>query len=313
MSRVRSGETELTMVSSHVERTTGEEGRDISEDDFFRTVQTEGVLIDGSYYATTGTGKSTRYHEYDSQTVSGLVYPDDVDEDSAKAAGITEVKNHEESLVADVKKTDLGDVYDKYVDGFGHAGIAFQEEAAEEAAEEDDEPEPMDDDELVENIQELYGATGFFAEDEDGEQKVVSLATREGRLMGYITGSHVGSTPTSLESVDDYRHAVFQSLTGDAATEEDQLADLEGPDEVPIATDGMMEKFKESGQSVQDDEELKEKLSEDVKRRWEDGQYDHLRKDDEDDEDEADADEGDESDESADADDGPEDADDDGE
>lgn len=258
------------------------------KDEFFRIVQTEGVTLDGSYYATTGTGKATRYHEYDTQVVSGLARPDGMDEQKAEAAGITEVENHEEALLNDLKKADLEPVFEKYTDGFGHSGIAIQEEAPEPDDEDDDVPD-MTAEEAAETIRQNYDEHGLFAEDEDGEQKVVSLAHPDARLMGYITGSHVGSLPVEgMDSVDDYREAVFHALGADLADTDDDaepIVAFGSPDDVPIATDDMMAKFEASGQRVAEDEDLKEKLSEQVKNRWEDGEYDHLRKEDEEPED----------------------------
>ena len=132
---------------------------------------------------------------------------------------------------------------------------------------EDDEVESRTRDEALAFVQETV-------EEHDGcvvtDDMVVSLVT--GDEMGYITGSHVKASPAPVETVDEYRQLVVQAMDGEMAT-----------DEVPIAPDGLMEKFKSYGDH---DEDTIEQLSEQNKARWEDGEYDHLRKDDDEDEDE---------------------------
>lgn len=243
--------------------------------DFFEAMREEGVTIDGDFYCTTGTGRSTRYHRYDPADVNGLdaVRGDDGDIVAQEVAG------HEEAVEETINKGDLMSVASKFEDGFGVRGPASVTKATRSASGPETDYEPMDADEVLDTIRENFDETGLFAEDDDGDNKVVSLAHPEARLMGYITGSHVGALPAeALETVDDYRRAVFEALVaGDHETE----LELGSPDEVPIAPEETMEKFREAGGDV--DEDTREKISQQVQQRWEDGDYDHLRNDEEDD------------------------------
>lgn len=87
-----------------------------------------------------------------------------------------------------------------------------------------------------------------------------------GDVLGYLTGSHMEShDDEGPQSVDEYRAFV--------AAEEDVE-----PEEVPIAPDELDSLFEEAGQH---DEETRQELSELNQERWEQGEYDHLRGDDE--------------------------------
>lgn len=86
-----------------------------------------------------------------------------------------------------------------------------------------------------------------------------------GAAVGYLTGSHMKSHDEGgPQSVDAYRALV---------------AEQEGvePSEVPIAPDELGSLFEEAGQH---DEETRERLAEMNKERWEAGEYDHLRQED---------------------------------
>jgi hypothetical protein len=247
--------------------------------DFWDAVNAEGVTIDGDFYMTTGTGRSTRYHRYDPNEVAGF---DAVRGEDGEIV-TQEVAGHEDAVVEDLNKSDLETVADKYEQGFGIRGPAEIKEGTTGGGGSGggsgggayDDYEPLDDEELKQTIVENFEDNGgtFFAEDDDGDTKVVSLAHPEGRLMGYITGSHVGALPAdSIETVDDYRRAVHDAL---------DLPEDTSPDDVPICDSDMMETFKEAGSSIA--EERREEIAEQVSQRWEDGEYDHLRQDDSDD------------------------------
>lgn len=258
-----------------------EDGSDeLTQEEFFERVALEGVTLDGSFYMPHGTGKQRRFHEYDPGLVKGF---DSVREDGETVG--QKVANHDEAETDQVGKDTLADaVYPKVRDGFGTFGLAQIESSAGEPGPDETgfDFDPEDAEELMDTIRENHDETGFFAKDDDGEEKVVSLAHPDGRPMGYITGSHVGSLPwDDLSSVDDYRHAVFQALEGT----DDPLGVLPGPGDVPIAPDELMETCYEAGQKIRDDEETREKLSNQVSARWEDGEYDHLRDDGDDDSD----------------------------
>lgn len=242
-----------------------EQERDLTQDDFFELVRLEGITIDGTYYKSSGHGKQTRYHAYDPGVVKGL---DALREDGDVVA--QEVSNHEEAFLEDVSKDELKDVYSRFRDGFGIRGAARVSEPPEDAGSDggDDGPEPMSEEETHRLIEDNFEEHGFFAEDEDGEAKVVSLAHPDARLMGYITGSHVKALPNGMESVDDYRRTVAATLRGLP-----DGYDIE-PGDVPIAPDALMERFEEWGQQTT---ESGFDFAHFNKQRWEDGHYDHLR------------------------------------
>lgn len=259
-----------------------EDSADITKNEFFDRLTLEGVTIDSGFFMARGEGRQRRYFRYDPGLVKGL---DPIRGDDGETVA-QQVANHEEAVEEQETKDHLEEtVFPKVRDGFGIFGLAEVESAEDEGQSPSGDSvdyEPMTDDEVLETIRENYDEHGMFAEDEEGDEKVVSLAHPEGRLMGYITGSHVKSLPgEGLESVDDYRAAVYQAITSGSSYDDSSGEGLERPDDVPIAPDAMMEVFEESGGDV--DEETREKLSRQVERRWEDGEYDHLRKDDEND------------------------------
>lgn len=90
-----------------------------------------------------------------------------------------------------------------------------------------------------------------------------------GALVGYLTGSHMQSHDAGPQTVEEYRQEVA-SRRGVS------------PDEVPLAPDALAEAFEAAGQH---DEETLEELSRMNKARWEAGEYDHLRADEDGDED----------------------------
>jgi len=280
-SRVRSGETGRTTMS---EAEQAEEANDDDEEqsaepeltktEFFDRIVLEGVTQDGSFYMPHGTGRQRRYFEYDAGIVKGF---DAVREDGEVVA--QHVANHDEAKMEQIDKDHIEDVvYPKLRDGFGSFGPVVTESAKDEGdapsggAPSTEEFEPINDEELEEVIRENFAEHGPFREDDEGEEKVTSLPHPDARPMGYITGSHVKSLPTeSLDTVDDYRQAVYEAL----ATSDDGGPVFAAPGDVPICTDDMMEKFTHHGNSL--DEETRDKISRQVKRRWEDGEYDHLR------------------------------------
>jgi hypothetical protein len=251
----------------------------VSEDEFFERLRLEGVTITSHFFMPREEDGGTRFYRYDPGLVSGFDPRRDEDGDVVAQ----EVANHTESVIEEVERDHVEDVvFPKVRDGVGNFGLAVLESAEDEGNSGGDvvEYEPMGDDETLETIRRNYDKHGVFSEDDGGEQKVVSLAHPDAKLMGYITGSHVKSLPAeSMETVDDYRNAVFQALGADLSDEEDAepIVDFDSPDDVPIATDDMMETFEEAGNSI--DDETREKLSRQVSRRWEDGAYDHLRGD----------------------------------
>jgi len=260
----------------------GGDGGELTKTEFFDRISMEGVTLDGSFYMPAGIGKQRRFFEYDPELVKGFdALRENGDVVAQQVAAHSELE--ESDGVDQVTKADLEQrVYPKLRDGFGVFGYA----AVESEADEDDGPsgssgsggyEPIDDDEAETLVRENHSEHGFFTED-DGETKVVSLAHPEARPVGYITGSHVGTLPAeSVSTVDDYRNLVYQALSADAGENKHPLADLDSPDDVPIMTDDMMETFKESGDKIKNDEETRERLSNQVAARWEDGEYDHLR------------------------------------
>jgi len=265
-------------AQQHPDDDAGEQDADDTDRDFWDAVKAEGVTIDGDFYMTTGTGRSTRYHRYDPNEVAGFdAIRDDGDIVTQEVAG------HENAVVEDLSKSDLETIAEKYEQGFGIRGPAKVKEGTSGGGDASgggsgggayDDYEPLDDEELRDTIVENFEDNGgsFFAEDDDGDTKVVSLAHPEGRLMGYITGSHVGALPAdSIETVDDYRRAVHDAL---------DLPEDTSPDDVPICDSDMMETFQEAGSSISD--ERREEIAQQVEARWEDGEYDHLRQDDED-------------------------------
>ena len=84
-----------------------------------------------------------------------------------------------------------------------------------------------------------------------------------GRSLGYLTGSHMASHDGGPQTVDAYRHMVAERR------------DIE-PEDVPLAPEELSEAFESWGNSL--DEEVRQKLSDINKARWEAGEYDHLRK-----------------------------------
>jgi hypothetical protein len=254
----------------------GAEKSEMTEAEFQEHLLVEGVTLDGLFYMAHGEGNARRYYCYEPSMVKGF---DAVREDGQ--VSMQQVANHEEAVVEQVAKSDIMEkVYPKVADGFGTMGTYVVESNGES----DDAPggpapepdyEPLDADELMETIRSNFEEHGFFGTDEEGEEKVVSLAHPDARLMGYITGSHVGALPSEhLSTVDDYRNAVFQAL----ADGDDPLTDeLVVPKDVPICTDDMMEVFRNSSNDM--DEETRERIAQQVRQRWEDGEYDFLRKD----------------------------------
>lgn len=255
--------------AEQAEKANDGEDSSMTKAEFFERLALEGVTIDGVFYMPKGTGRQRRYFKYDPGLIKGL---DAVREDGEVVAQV--VGNHDEAVIEQVDKDHVGDVvYPKVRDGFGAFGPVVTV-SEDEAADSDSEPdyEPLDAEELMETIRSNFAEYGFFAENDDGEQEVVSLAHPDAKLVGYVTGSHVKALPTDeLSSVDGYRQAVFQALEGT----DDPEGALEHPDDVPVATADMMEQFREYGNSL--DEETRERLSSQVKARWEDGEYDHLR------------------------------------
>lgn len=96
-----------------------------------------------------------------------------------------------------------------------------------------------------------------------------------GAFVGYLTGSHMKSHDEGPQTVDEYRQFV---------AEKDDI----DPSDVPLAPDELNNVFHQAGDL---DEETRKKLSEMNKQRWESGEYDHLRKEDEDEEDDDEEDE----------------------
>lgn len=240
----------------------------------------EGITIDSSFYAARGVwDDDPDVYEYDPGLVKGFdAIRDEDDRDNIVGS---KVSNHDEAVVdGPVSDDRIEAVLEKFRDGLGIQGPAVRKEPEPADDEPEPETEPMADEEVAETIRENFAEHGFFAEDEDGDAKVVSLASPDARLMGYITGSHVKALPNGLESVDDYRRAVYQALVGDAATPDDELVSLELPSDVPIATSDMMETFEEAGRSLAEDEDLADRMSGLTKARWEDGEYDHLKNED---------------------------------
>lgn len=260
--------------AEQVEKTEDDDSDDMDEltkSEFFERLKLEGVTLDGDFYMPHGEGRQRRYYKYDPSEVKGF---DAVRGDDGDIVA-QQVGSHDSAELEKVSKDHMEDVvFPKVRDGIGTFGLIEVESARDEGQSSSGdvvEYEPMDDDAVVETIEENYEEHGFFTENEEGDQKVVSLAHPEAKLMGYITGSHVKSLPAeNLTSVDDYRAAVVHAIG-----EESGIGDT---DNVPIATDDMMETFKEAGNSL--DEETREKLSSQVEARWEEGSYDHLRKED---------------------------------
>jgi hypothetical protein len=84
-----------------------------------------------------------------------------------------------------------------------------------------------------------------------------------GKVLGYLTGSHMNTHgDNGPRTVDEYRAFVAKK-------------DGIEPSEVPLCTDDMMNVFVASGDH---DDEMRARLSEGNKARWEAGEYDHLRK-----------------------------------
>jgi len=102
------------------------------------------------------------------------------------------------------------------------------------------------------------------AEDDEPEHGTIRCEVC-GREVGYLTGSHMKThedgRPTTVAA---YREAVAADKGVDT-------------DEVPLAPDELTEVFERSGEH---DEETLDELAEINRRRWEDGEYDHLRADD---------------------------------
>jgi len=257
-----------------------EQDRDVTNEQFYERLAMDGVTLDGSFYMPEGTGRQRRYFEYDPAEVKGF---DAVRGDDGEIVA-QKVASHDTAAVEEVGKDHIDEVVKPKVrDGFGSFGFVRTEVGADEESASagggggDGGFEPMDDEETLDTIRDNHDEHGFFAEDGDGEPKVVSLAHPEARLMGYITGSHVGALPADgLSTVDDYRNAVYQALE----RTDEPAGVLESPDGVPIMTDDMMETFTEAGNQIKHDEETRERLSKQVEARWEDGEYDHLRGDD---------------------------------
>lgn len=93
-----------------------------------------------------------------------------------------------------------------------------------------------------------------------------------GKVVGYLTGSHMKSHDGGPQTVDEYRQFVAEQ------------EDIE-PSEVPLAPDELTNVFHEAGEL---DEETRNELAEMNRERWEAGEYDHLRKEDDDEEETAD-------------------------
>lgn len=83
-----------------------------------------------------------------------------------------------------------------------------------------------------------------------------------GESLGYITHSHLDAHDEGPTTVAEYREFV---------------ADADGidPEDVPLASDDMYDRFASGGHS--NDEETREKIAEKVRAKWESGEYDHLR------------------------------------
>ena len=242
---------------------------------FARVLRTEGITIDGSLYALPGdpgAGPGDAL-EYDPGLVKGM----EPVRDGGEVVGAA-VANGEEALVGDAGDA-IEVVREKFEAGFGIRGPATVREPPEDGGGGGrTDPDPLDDEEAEATILDNFVEhEGFFTE-VDGEEKVVSLIHPDARPMGYITGSHVKSLPAGVETVDDYRSAVYRALAGEGIV---GRPDSPAPwvaeaDDVPIATDDMMETFRDAGDSMTD--EQRERTSKRVAQRWEDGEYDHLRK-----------------------------------
>jgi hypothetical protein len=261
--------------AQQVEETNGDdEPSEPTKTEFFERIKLEGVTLQGDFYMPHGEGRQRRYYKYDPSAVNGF----DAVRGDDREIEAQQVASHDTAHTEQVPKDHIEDVvFPKVRDGFGAFGLVEVESARDEDTPQPGDPdgrEPMDGDEVEETIRQNHDKRGFFAEDDDGDQKVVSLAHPDAELMGYITGSHVKALPADgLTSVDDYRAAVVEAVGGEAG--------ITKPGSVPIATDDMMETFEQAGNKL--DKEDREKLSRQVEARWEDGEYDHLRKDDEDD------------------------------
>lgn len=255
---------------------------ELTESEFFERLSIEGATTDGGFFMPRGSGRQRRYYRYDPESVKGFdaVRGDDGDVDHQEVAA------HDSAVEEQVDKDHMAEsVYPQVRDGQGAFGLVRIESASEEG----ESPgsgsgrridfEPIaDDSDVLETVRRNYDDHGFFGEDEDGETKVVSLAHPDARLMGYITGSHVQSLPAEgMTTVDDYRNAVYQALGADLSDTDgaDPIVDFDSPADVPIMTEDMKDILRESGNSL--DEETRDKLSRQVKARWEDGEYDHLR------------------------------------
>lgn len=253
---------------------------ELTKTEFFERIALEGVTLDGGFYMPAGEGRQRRYHLYDPAAVKGVSQVRGEDGEVVRG----EVSNHDEAVVEQVSKSDIEDaVFPKVADGFGAFGLGAASTRPEpdepDQADSGDGFEHMDMDAVGDTIRANFEEHGFFAEDGDGKTKVVSLAHPEAKLVGYVTGSHVKSLPNDLETVDEYRQVAASAL---------RSADYGGlphhvePGDIPIATDAMMAVFKEAGSSM--DEATKDRIAQQVRRRWEDGEYDHLRRDDPDEE-----------------------------
>lgn len=215
-------------------------------------IKTTGVMADGQHAHTRGEGRQTRYYLDDDNVTKGEVVEAVMSASDVAAPGVTD--EDEEAEEAD--------------------------EADED--EEADEAESRTHDEAVAFAREVWidNEATFVTEDDDGNEKVVSLVT--GAAMGYVTGSHIKASPAPITTVDEYRALVVEAID-----------EVESADEVAIAPGEMMAKFESYGQH---DQETRDKLSEMNKARWESGAYDHLRKDDEEEQEDEESDDEDDSD-----------------
>lgn len=220
---------------------------ELTREEFLDRLVIEGVTIDGSFYMPKGQGRQRRYFEYDPGLVKGF---DSVREDGEVVA--QQIGNHDEAMIEQVEKDHIMDVvFPKVRDGFGVWGPAVTESpAARDDSGDAPDFDPFDAGDVMDTIRENHEEHGFFTEDEDGDEKVVSLADPDARPMGYITGSHVKGLPSEdLDTVDDYRRAVFTALEDT----DPPAGELAAPDDVPLCNDDMMETFRQSGNSQDGD------------------------------------------------------------
>lgn len=152
------------------------------------------------------------------------------------------------------QKAAVESVFETYVDEQGAP--------VEDLTDDEDEDEGLTYAEAEDRAMELIQAD--MPTQEDGE--ILSLVT--GEYMGYITGSHVKASPAPITTVQEYRW-----LVADATDDEIE------PDEVPIAPTQLQHTFEKAGQH---DEETLNELSRMNRARWEAGEYDHLRSEDDD-------------------------------